>query len=303
MHKRLPPLNALRAFEVTARHSSFSKAAEELFVTRAAVSQQVKLLEDYLGELLFLRQNRQLVLTDTGRSYLPILSSAFAAMLNGTQTLFAGDSLNTVRVRAGSSFCQRFLMPRLPSFYRRHPSIKLKLLATIWRNSPELSEDVDVEISSHFEASKGAISEKLGEERLLVVANADCLARQPFSSVEQLLQQPRIHVCGYTENWQTWASSLGHKDDVKEACLETDSSTLAIEAASAGVGYLLARSFSIMAALEKGDLQQVHAHTIAVSGGHYLNYPSKEPGVAVQLFCQWLKEEVANAQKNDLEMS
>lgn len=303
MHQRLPPLNALRAFEVTARHSSFAKAAEELFVTRAAVSQQVKLLEDYLGELLFLRQNRQLVLTDKGRSYLPLLSSAFSTMLNGTQTLFGGDTLNTVRVRASSSFSQRFLVPRLPGLYKRHPWIKLKLLATIWRNTPELTEDVDIEISSHFEASKGAISEKLGEERLLVVATADCLQRLPFSDLEQLLQQPRIHVSGYTENWQTWASSLGHKGDVKEACLETDSSTLAIEAASAGVGYLLARSFSVMAALEKGELEQVHAHTIAVSGGHYLNSPSKEPGVAVTLFCKWLKSEVSNAQKNDLEMS
>ncbi len=193
-------------------------------------------------------------------------------------------------------------MPRLRSFYQRHPSIRLKLLATIWRNSPEIAEGADVEISSHFEASKGAISEKLSEERLLVVANADCIERLPFSNLAQLFQQPRLHISGYKENWQTWATSLGHTDELRDACLETDSSTLAIEAASAGVGYLLARSFSVTAALNKGELKQAHAHTIAVSGGHYLNYSSKEPRIAVRHFCEWLKDEVASTELKSQEI-
>ena len=89
MPRRLPPLNSLRAFEAAARHLSFTKAAEELFVTQAAISHQIKALEDYLGVELFIRRNRKLLLTDEGQLYWPKIRDIFEKLVNATEQVKA----------------------------------------------------------------------------------------------------------------------------------------------------------------------------------------------------------------------
>ena len=116
MSRRLPPLKALRAFEAAARHLSFTKAAQELFVTQAAISHQVKALEEHLGLPLFRRFNRRLMLTDMGQSYYPALRDAFESMAQATQRLRHQDEDNALKISVLPSLAAKWLMPRQAGF-------------------------------------------------------------------------------------------------------------------------------------------------------------------------------------------
>jgi LysR family glycine cleavage system transcriptional activator len=129
MSRRLPPLNALRAFEAAARHLSFTKAAEELFVTQAAVSHQVKSLEDHLGVPLFRRFNRRLAMTDAAQSYYPALRDALDAIDQATRRLQLHDDDTMLRVSVLPSLAAKWLMPRLPEFRRLHPEVDVLISA------------------------------------------------------------------------------------------------------------------------------------------------------------------------------
>ncbi len=121
MRRRLPSLNWLRAFEAAARHTSFAKAAEELNVTPAAISQQVKQLEDWLGIALFTRQARSLTLTGAGQGYLPIVRQSFDHLAAGTEDLFDSGRGGPDSVRVSTSLTYLWLVPRLGRFFAEQP--------------------------------------------------------------------------------------------------------------------------------------------------------------------------------------
>src|SRR5688572_32961668 len=121
--RTLPPLNALRAFEAAARHASFTRSASELGVTQAAVSHQVKALEQFLGCKLFERRTRALALTDEGRALLPVASEAFGSILAASERIRSGLLRRQLLVSVLPSFAARWLVPRLRRFRKQHPEI------------------------------------------------------------------------------------------------------------------------------------------------------------------------------------
>jgi LysR family glycine cleavage system transcriptional activator len=129
MARKLPPLNALRAFEAAARQLSFTKAAEELNVTQAAISHQVKTLEEHLGLTLFRRLNRRLVLTEAGQLYLPVLREAFDAVAAGTARLGQDRESGALNISVLPSFAAKWLLPRLSRFRDRYPDIDVMVSA------------------------------------------------------------------------------------------------------------------------------------------------------------------------------
>ncbi|MDD5176002.1 MAG: transcriptional regulator GcvA [Sterolibacterium sp.] len=131
MYNRLPPLNALRAFESAARHLSFREAAKELHVTPAAISHQIKVLEDQLGIQLFRRLTRAVELTDAGRSLLPRLSEAFESMAQAVIKIRALEKTATLTVNVPPSFAAKWLMPRLHRFVTAHPDIDIRIVASM----------------------------------------------------------------------------------------------------------------------------------------------------------------------------
>lgn len=131
MPNRLPPLNALKAFEAAARHLSVKKAAGELNVTPAAVSHQIRALEEYLGVQLFHRLNRALVLTDAARACLPKLGEGFDCLIKAVEILRAQKDMGTLTVSAAPSFAARWLMPRLHRFFEAHPEVDVRLSARV----------------------------------------------------------------------------------------------------------------------------------------------------------------------------
>ena len=125
MRPRLPPLNALKAFEAAARHESFTRAAEELFVTQGAVSHQVKALESELGVKLFNRERQRLLITEAGRDYLTILRDAFDRIAVGTERLLQRQSSGVLTVSTSPDFAAKWLVHRLGNFAEAHAGIDL----------------------------------------------------------------------------------------------------------------------------------------------------------------------------------
>ena len=135
MATRLPPLNALKAFEATARHLSVKKAAAELNVTPAAVSHQIKALEDYLGVQVFRRRNRALELTEAARACLPKLREGFDSLAQAVERLRAHKSGSMLMVSVAPSFAARWLMPRLHRFLDSHPDVDVRISARLRQSS------------------------------------------------------------------------------------------------------------------------------------------------------------------------
>lgn len=127
MSKRLPPLNALRVFDAAARHLSFTRAADELFVTQAAVSHQIKSLEDFLGLKLFRRRNRSLLLTEEGQSYFQDIKEIFSQLTEATRKLQARSAKGALTVSLLPSFAIQWLVPRLTSFNSAYPGIDVRI--------------------------------------------------------------------------------------------------------------------------------------------------------------------------------
>ena len=149
MSLSLPPLNSLRAYECAARHMSFSLASAELNVTPAAVSHQVKLLENYLGVPLFIRLTRKLRLTTAGERLLPGVSEAFLKLREAVNTVDPNSANDVLTLRLGPSLAARWLSPRLHLFWQQFPTIDLRLYHS---NSPVNfdREDIDPDVR-HFE--------------------------------------------------------------------------------------------------------------------------------------------------------
>ena len=145
MSRRLPPLNALKAFEAAARHLSFTKAAEELYVTQAAVSHQIKTLEEHLGLKLFLRKNRSLLLTEEGQGYFLDIKEIFTQLIDATEKLLARGAKGSLTVSLTPSFAIQWLVPRLSLFNELHPEIDVRIKAQD-QDENSLSDDVDIAI-------------------------------------------------------------------------------------------------------------------------------------------------------------
>jgi DNA-binding transcriptional LysR family regulator len=143
--RRLPPLNALKAFEAAARPESFTRAAEELFVTQGAVSHQVKALEEELGVKLFNRERQRLVITEAGREYLTTLRDAFDRIALGTERLLQRQSSGALTVSTSPDFAAKWLVNRLGRFAEEHPSIDLRVSATL-HHVDFAREDVDLAV-------------------------------------------------------------------------------------------------------------------------------------------------------------
>src|SRR6202047_2374247 len=131
MRPRLPPLNALKAFEAAARHVSFTRAAEELCVTQGAVSHQVKALEAELGIKLFNRERQRLIITNAGRDYLAVVQDALDRIAMGTDRLLQRQSSGALTVSTSPDFAAKWVVHRLARFGEAHPGVDLRVSATM----------------------------------------------------------------------------------------------------------------------------------------------------------------------------
>src|SRR5499425_1618352 len=174
MPRRLPPLNALKAFEAAARHESFTRAAEELCVTQGAVSHQVKALEAELGLKLFNRERQRLVITEAGRAYLVVVRDAFDRIADGTERLLQRQRGGVLTVSTSPNFAAKWLVHRLGRFAEAHPEIDLRISATM-EHVDFAREDVDIAVRHGDGNWPGLNVTRLTSEQLFAVCSPKLL--------------------------------------------------------------------------------------------------------------------------------
>ncbi len=255
MSYRLPPLTALRAFEAAARHMSFAKAAEELNVTPAALSYQIKALEADLGQPVFRRLNRAVELTEAGRALAPGASDAFLTLSSAWRSTKRLNDTGVLTVTAGPAFTAKWLAPRMYDFAQAHPDIELRFNASL-RVADFERDEVDCAIRFGVDVSEALYAEPLNQEWLTPMMAPE-IARA-IKTPQDLAQGTLIHddsiaflktAC----DWAAWCRALELKVDTSHGPRFSQADH-ALDAAISGAGVVLGRITLAASALEAGQL-------------------------------------------------
>lgn len=294
MARRLPSLNALRAFEAAARHASFTKAAAELHVTQGAVSHQVKALEAELGVALFRRLHQRLELTPAGVSYLPAVRDGFDRLEGGTAELLARERSNLLTVSMSPNFAAKWLVHRFGNFTERHPDIELRISPSIQRVDFQ-GDNVDMAIR-HGDGRwpELHVARLCGEELFPVCSPRLLEDGPPLREPADLRHYTLLHDEGW-QDWPVWFEAAGVRglDAAKGPVLEYKS--LAIDAACQGRGIALARTMLAAADLLAGRLVRPFALALPAPYAYHIVCPKYAADRhKIVVFREWILAEAAS---------
>lgn len=294
---RLPPLAPLRAFEVAARHLSFTRAAEELNLTQGAVSQQIKQLEAHLGFPLFLRQPRKLVLTEEGSQLSHAVREALTGIGSAVDRLRAHQDQGPLTVSLIASFAAQWLMPRLPKFHALHPEIDLRL-HTDDRLANFRSDGVDLAIRIGWGRYPGLDTRLLLRERVFPVCSPKLMeGPRAIHSIHDLAHAILLHDIDWREDetangWGYFLKTFGVKRADVTSGPGFNQSALMVQAAIHGQGVALARSSLAELELESGRLVRPIAEWLDSPMAVYtVCLPERAEQPKIKAFRDWLIEE------------
>ncbi|TGG94111.1 LysR family transcriptional regulator [Natronospirillum operosum] len=288
----LPPLTALRAFWYVAERRSFKAAAEALFVTQAAVSHQIRQLEEALGVSLFERGNREVRLTREGQRLLPYVQQGFSALRAGVTLVKDDADPHVLGLSVLPALAGRWLLPRLGGFHQAHPDVRVQLQPD---DQLETFSDGTMDLAIRYGRGRypGLRSELiLRDSRLVVAAPEFVAAQQP--TLDNLGRLPRLEESGpdAEPGWATWSEAQGVLVRSPSVLSVADPSLL-IDGAVAGQGLALVRRSLVQDLLDSGRLVRVFEHEIEVEQGYYLVAPEAHfVRAKVRFFVQWLREEI-----------
>jgi LysR family glycine cleavage system transcriptional activator len=301
VRNRLPPLNSLRAFEAVARHFSFTEAADELCVSTAAVSHQIRALEDHLGAVLFRRSSRSLTLTPAGATLLPEIREAFVRLHNATAQLRRRELTGSLTIGVPPSFAAKWLIPRLPRLREHCPEIEVRIAC-----ASELVDfgchDVDVAIRYGRGKYPGLHSDLLMTTEFFPVCSPALASGNPrLLAPNDLRHFILLHDETPTRlqtlpSWQTWLNAAGARLVDPSSGPRFDTSFLSLEMAIAGKGVALALSTLASGDLAEGRLMQPFARSLPSEFSFFLVCPAtslEQP--KIRTFRAWLLEEAANS--------
>ncbi|KNE85466.1 transcriptional regulator GcvA [Aggregatibacter aphrophilus] len=255
MYKRLPPLNSLKAFESAARFLSFTKAANELFVTQAAISHQIKILEDFLGVELFKRKNRALELTEFGKAYYVDITKILHRLVEATDKLLSLKSDKHLTISVPQTFGIQWLVPRLSEFNKLHPDIEVRLKG-VDQDEGLLSQDIDIAIYYGRGNWDNLQVDRLVEEKLLVLAAPKLLAEKPIHDYQDLKHHTLLHI-HTRDNWQYMADYLLCDElNIQQGPIFSHT-FMALQAAIHAQGVVLANRILAQQELDNGNLALV----------------------------------------------
>lgn len=300
MTYNLPSLNGLRAFEAAARHLSFSKAAAELNVTPAALSYQIRTLEEYLGIKLFRRLHRAVVLTDAGQLCFPGVRTGFENFDEAMSRLRRAAATPTLQVAIGPAFAAKWLAPRLYRFLERHPDIDTRIIAGF--SQTDLNrEPIDVALRYGTGNYPGMYVEKLLDESFIPMCSPQlCAGTPPLDTPDDLRHHTLIHddaMAGLYDDpptWATWLAKAGAEGVDSDRGPRFNNTNHALDTAIEGAGVVLARRV-----LANGDLQSgklVAPFDLIIDAGAAFWFVCREgeddqPEIAA--FRAWLFDEIA----------
>jgi LysR family glycine cleavage system transcriptional activator len=286
--KDLPPLQWLRVFESSARHLSFTRAAEELNITQSAISQQIKLLENYTGEALFIRGARSLQLTNTGSSYLPDIQSALQILRQSTRSNFLRSDPHRITIRSNWSFSVLWLTPRIESFMKTYPGISLNIVPAIWETDYSNKSD-DIEI--RFGTTSGKDSEFLLSEKMSCFPLCSPELAGQIAEPEDLFKFGRINSLGAATPWDKIYQLCDVKPpDQQQPELSTHGYMLAVEMARCQLGVMLGLSFISDSLIANGDLVRLFDIELEIPETYYLKADRNRLSANENKFCDWLLE-------------
>lgn len=302
MPRRLPPLNALKAFEAAARSESFTRAAQELSVTQGAVSHQVKALEATLGIKLFNRERQRLVVTEAGRDYLAVVRDALDRIAAGTERLMQRQSAGVLTVSTSADFAAKWLVYRLGRFAENHPGIDLRVSAAA-HQVDFAREDVDVAVR-HGDGKWPALDVvRLCSERLFPVCSPKLVGgRNRIAAAADLLKFPLLRLDDW-KTWTKWFAAAGVVDPVAHGPVLNRASML-IDAAVDGQGIALARTALAAWDLINGRLVRPIDVSLKMSNTYWIVCPKATSSVPkIATFRKWLLAEAAEDARRLKELS
>jgi LysR family glycine cleavage system transcriptional activator len=294
MPRRLPSLNALKAFEAAARHESFTRAAEELCVTQGAVSHQVKALEAELGLKLFNRERQRLAITEAGRAYLVVVRDAFDRIAGGTERLLQRQSGGALTVSTSPNFAAKWLVHRLGHFAEAHPEIDLRVSASL-HHVDFAREDIDLAIRHGDGAGSGLHVTRLCAEELFPVCSPKLLnGRAALRRPADLSRFTLLHV-NDRQGWSQWLDFAGVTGVSPSGGPILNQASMAIDAAVDGQGIAIARTALAAWDLIGGRLVRPFAMAMPASYAYWIVCPkavAKMPKITA--FSDWLLAEAAD---------
>lgn len=295
--RRLPPLNALRSYEAAARHRSFTKAAEELGVIPAAVSFQVRMLEDHVGVALLQRVNRQLMLTEAGEACLPGIRGAFEGLAASIDAISVAGRSGVLTVSVAPSFASKWLLPRLHIFQTAHADIDVRVSASM-QLADFASGEVDLAIRYGSGRYPGLVSEQILRESVIPVCSPKLLeSPDPLRSPADIRFHTLLHDDSPDEDescptWEMWLNAAGVQGIDVTRGSRFDQSSMVLEAAALGRGVALAKSALAAMDLAEGRVVKPFELSFPVEFAYYVVYPeSKAVMPKVGVFIRWLKDE------------
>jgi LysR family glycine cleavage system transcriptional activator len=295
MQKRLPPLNSLKAFESAARHLSFTKAADELFVTQAAVSHQIKTLESYLSIKLFHRKNRSLLLTEEGQSYFHDLHDIFQHMQEATNRLMALSAKGAITIATPPSFASQWLVPRLHEFSSMHCDIDVRIKA-VDLDDNFLDDSVDIAIYYGNGSWPGLHSTKILSEFLTPMCSPLLLASgKPMSTLSDLSHHTLLHD-NSRNAWKTWLKSFNIDSVNVDQGPIFSHTMLVLQSACIGQGVALSDTVLAKPEIESGRLICPFEEKIESSRSYYLVCKASQAQQSkIKVFSDWILEQVSTS--------
>ncbi|GAB3013095.1 LysR substrate-binding domain-containing protein [Bowmanella dokdonensis] len=295
MDKRLRHLPSLRCFAAAARHQSYSRAAEELAISQAAVSQQIRSLEQALGVKLFFRQGRQMQLTSRGHTLARHVEQAFDTLLTGLNKLRCEQEAGVLTVTTTGSFASMWLMPRLWKFSLMHPGISVRVMA-----SPQLEDlrhaDIDVAIRQGERLAEGLHQEVIIQDPVYAVCSTQFMREQQLSHPQQV--RDCLLVEGHDPgpfSWRRWFELAGvavEPDKLRSVVVDTWE--MSINAVAAGHGLCLSATCMAGELISRGILIKPFAIDIHPGVRFSLLHDPESPRLMrIQAFTHWVKKELA----------
>jgi LysR family glycine cleavage system transcriptional activator len=288
MARRLPPLNSLKCFEAAGRLLSFTEAARELNVTQAAISHQIKVIEEFLGLSLFERYPRRLALSEQGKALLPDVTEAFDRVSQAISSISQEQYSNLLSVRLAPSFAAKWLSPRLKYFWLQFPEIDLCLYHTHGAVDFERGE-IDIAVTYGKGDWPGVVADKLlGLDFFPVCSPAFLRNDKPLTELDNLRYYSLLHDANY-ECWRDWLELAGVQGIDSDKGTIIDDTNVLIQAAIDGQGIALGSSTFVEDHLESGKLIKPFDINLVNDFCYYVVCPEshlKNP--AVRAFKEWL---------------
>jgi LysR family glycine cleavage system transcriptional activator len=289
MRKKLPPLNALRVFEVAARAGSYSAAARELNLTHGAVSRHIAILEDWLGQPLFVREGQSMVASPHARALAREISEAFDDIADAAERYGKNPHMKIIRVSAPTTIAMRWLIPRLAGFAAQRPDVDVRV-STVNSAEPEIKATFDVAIRRYLPTGDQFQCWPLFREHNTVIASPQLMAQTGVAEVAHLAAQTWLTSESRPGDWEAWLEAVGHPTLRSSRSMRFGHFFIALQAVVDGLGFGIGSFPTLDFDCAAGRVQRPFPDLVSQGATCYALVPvNADKPVHVRDFLDWLR--------------